>query len=111
MGRTWWVGSDNTCVLCSRGAVESHDHLFFQCDYSHACLLVLKAKVRFEVPLIEWQRVVIWAARRWRGRLPWCAYSRALFAALVYHLWMERNKRRFGSESSIPEHTATLCLE
>ncbi|KAL0455357.1 UNVERIFIED_CONTAM: polyprotein [Sesamum latifolium] len=110
MDRTWWAGPDSTCVLCSGRAIESHDHLFFQCEYSRACLRVLKAKVQFAIPLMEWERV-IWASRRWRGRHPWTAASRALFASLVYHLWMERNRRRFGSESSIPEHTATLCLE
>ncbi|KAL0455452.1 UNVERIFIED_CONTAM: hypothetical protein Slati_0884400 [Sesamum latifolium] len=87
------------------------NNLFFQCDYSRACLRVLKAKVRFEVPLIGWQRIIIWAARHWRGRHLWSASSRALSASLVYHLWMERNRRRFGLESSNLERTPTLCLE
>ncbi|KAL0455477.1 UNVERIFIED_CONTAM: hypothetical protein Slati_0886900 [Sesamum latifolium] len=66
-------------------AEESHEHLFFCCHYSRAVLRVLKAKVRFEVPLFEWKRIIMWVARHWRGRHPWNASSRALFASLVYH--------------------------
>ncbi|KAL0439731.1 UNVERIFIED_CONTAM: hypothetical protein Slati_2456100 [Sesamum latifolium] len=70
---------------------------YFWCENSRACLRVLKEKVRFQVPLIGWKHTIIWASRRWRGRHPWNASSRALLASVVYHVWMERNKRRFGN--------------
>ncbi|KAL0420749.1 UNVERIFIED_CONTAM: hypothetical protein Slati_3097800 [Sesamum latifolium] len=111
LDRTWWTGLDSTCVLCSRGETESHSHLFFQCEYARTCLRILEAEVRFRLPRISWQHTVLWSARRWRGKHPWNAVSRALLASLVYHIWMERNKRRFGNESTIPERTAWLCIE
>ncbi|KAL0455495.1 UNVERIFIED_CONTAM: hypothetical protein Slati_0888700 [Sesamum latifolium] len=111
LDRAWWTGPDNTCVLCSRGEVETHNHMFFQCEYSRACLRVLKEKVRFQVPLIGWQHSIMWASRRWRGRHPWNASFLALLASVVYHIWMERNKRRFGNEFTNPDRMAKLCLE
>ncbi|KAL0457674.1 UNVERIFIED_CONTAM: hypothetical protein Slati_0394600 [Sesamum latifolium] len=111
MDRSWWSGADRTCILCSRGEIESHDHMFFHCDFSRACLRILKSKVKFQVPIHGWQRTITWVARRWRGRHPWNASSRALFASLVYHIWMEHNRRRFGNESANSEHTARICLD
>ncbi|KAL0455458.1 UNVERIFIED_CONTAM: hypothetical protein Slati_0885000 [Sesamum latifolium] len=67
LDRTWWTGLDSTCTLCSRGEVESHSHLFFQCDYARTCLRILDAEVRFRLPRISWQHTVLWSARRWRA--------------------------------------------
>ncbi|KAL0455501.1 UNVERIFIED_CONTAM: hypothetical protein Slati_0889300 [Sesamum latifolium] len=58
-----------------------------------------------------WQNTILWASRHWRGRHPWNALSRALFASVVYHIWMECNKRRFGNAFADPGHMAKLCLE
>ncbi|KAL0444873.1 UNVERIFIED_CONTAM: LINE-1 retrotransposable element O protein [Sesamum latifolium] len=76
------------------------------CDYSMVYLWILEEEVRF-----GWQHTILWSSRRWRVKHPWNATSRALFASLVYHIWMERNKRRFGNSFTNPEHTARLCIE
>ncbi|KAL0455485.1 UNVERIFIED_CONTAM: hypothetical protein Slati_0887700 [Sesamum latifolium] len=66
MDRTWWLGIDRACILCTSGETESHDHLFFQCNFSRACLRILHSKVRFQVPRLGWQHMITWASRRWR---------------------------------------------
>ncbi|KAL0445625.1 UNVERIFIED_CONTAM: hypothetical protein Slati_1690400 [Sesamum latifolium] len=33
LDRSWWQGSDRTCILCTHGELETHDHLFFGCDF------------------------------------------------------------------------------
>ncbi|KAL0427749.1 UNVERIFIED_CONTAM: hypothetical protein Slati_2949700 [Sesamum latifolium] len=71
---------------------------------------ILKSKVRFQVPALGWQQIVLWASRRWRGHHPLNASSRALFAFIEYYIWMEHNKRRFGNEISTPGKTARLYL-
>ncbi|KAL0455563.1 UNVERIFIED_CONTAM: hypothetical protein Slati_0895500 [Sesamum latifolium] len=111
LDKAWWTFLDNTCVLCSTGEIESHTHLFFQCEFSRVCLRILEAEVRFTVPRIGWQHTIMWSSRRWRGKHPWNATSRALLASIVYHIWKERNKRRFGNISTTPERTARLCIE
>ncbi|KAL0411763.1 UNVERIFIED_CONTAM: hypothetical protein Slati_3766000, partial [Sesamum latifolium] len=45
-----------------------------------------------------WQRDIIWASRRWRGKHWLNAASRALLASLVYYVWRERNNRRLQSQ-------------
>ncbi|KAL0455382.1 UNVERIFIED_CONTAM: hypothetical protein Slati_0877400 [Sesamum latifolium] len=105
LNRAWWTGPD------LEREIESHAHLFFQCEYSRVCLRILEAEVRFRVPWFGWQHTIVWSSRRWRGKHPWNATSRALFASVVYHIWMERNKRRFGNVFTNPEHTARLCIE
>ncbi|KAL0440295.1 UNVERIFIED_CONTAM: hypothetical protein Slati_2512500 [Sesamum latifolium] len=87
LDRPWWQGTDRTCILCTHGEIESHDHLFFRCDFSRQCLRILKWDVKFSIPVMAWRNCVEWARRRWRGRHPLNAASRALFASLVYHLW------------------------
>ncbi|KAL0415699.1 UNVERIFIED_CONTAM: putative ribonuclease H protein [Sesamum latifolium] len=111
LDRAWWQGQDQSCVLCTRGIAETHDHLFFQCDYSRQCLQILRSKVRFFLPFRTWRPNVDWAARRWRGRHPLNAACRAFLASLVYHIWMEWNQRYFSSKTSTPDHTAMLCIE
>ncbi|KAL0453897.1 UNVERIFIED_CONTAM: hypothetical protein Slati_1367800 [Sesamum latifolium] len=76
-------GQDRSCVLCTRGIAETHDHLFFQCDYSRQCLQILRSKVRFSLPFRTWRPNVDCAARHWRGRHPLNAACRALLASLV----------------------------
>ncbi|KAL0439682.1 UNVERIFIED_CONTAM: hypothetical protein Slati_2451200 [Sesamum latifolium] len=111
LDRPWWHGTNRTCILCTHGEIESHDHLFFRCDFSRQCLRALKQDVKFSIPAMAWRSCVEWARRRWRERHPLNAASRALFASLVYHLWRERNQRRFAATSNTPEHTARLCIE
>ncbi|KAL0294581.1 UNVERIFIED_CONTAM: hypothetical protein Sradi_6880800 [Sesamum radiatum] len=111
LDRAWWLGLDSTCILCSTGEVETHSHLFFGCEYSKACLRFLEREVRFRVPRFDWQRTITWASRRWRGKHLWNAAYRALFTSVVYHIWMERNKRRFGNTATTAEHTARICNE
>ncbi|KAK4384493.1 hypothetical protein Sango_3056000 [Sesamum angolense] len=54
---------------------------------------VLWRKIRFQWPFLEWQTGLIWASKKWRGSHLINAAFRATLAALVYHLWAERNNK------------------
>ncbi|KAK4394239.1 hypothetical protein Sango_1894700 [Sesamum angolense] len=41
-----WLSHLGVCVLCGR-EMETHDHLFFRCNYSRQCIRILKGTVRF----------------------------------------------------------------
>ncbi|KAL0295119.1 UNVERIFIED_CONTAM: hypothetical protein Sangu_3204200 [Sesamum angustifolium] len=111
MDKPWVPRADDGCVLCGGLFDETHDHLFFHCWYSKRCLAILKSKVRFQWPYLEWQRGLNWASKKWRGNHLVNAAFRATLAALVYHLWVERNNRKFAATSSSAESTTSKVLE
>ncbi|KAK4385402.1 putative ribonuclease H protein [Sesamum angolense] len=68
-------------------------------------------KVRFHWPLSGWQHCIKWASKRWRSEHLINAASRALLAALVYYIWIERNNRKFTATSSAAESVARRVVE
>ncbi|KAK4384056.1 hypothetical protein Sango_3096100 [Sesamum angolense] len=64
-------------------------------SFSRQCIRILKESVRFSWPNRAWERDINWASRRWNGRHIVQAAYRALLAAIVYHIWQERNRRVF----------------
>ncbi|KAL0291251.1 UNVERIFIED_CONTAM: hypothetical protein Sradi_7030800 [Sesamum radiatum] len=78
-----WVPGEANCVLCGEHCNETHDHLFFNCLYSRRCLAILKTKIKFQWPHLEWQRGITWASKKWRGNHLVNAALRATLAALA----------------------------
>ncbi|KAL0294066.1 UNVERIFIED_CONTAM: hypothetical protein Scaly_3129500 [Sesamum calycinum] len=111
MDKPWVPGTENGCVLCGGQIIETHDHLFFKCWFSKRCLTILKHKVKFHWPYLEWQRGIMWASKRLRGNHFVNAALRATLAALVYHIWAERNGRKFTATSSSAELISNRVLE
>ncbi|KAL0292744.1 UNVERIFIED_CONTAM: hypothetical protein Sangu_3250900 [Sesamum angustifolium] len=54
---------------------------------------------------------LIWASKRWRGPHLINAAFRATLAALVYHLWAERNNRKFSATSASAEYITSRVLD
>ncbi|KAL0294745.1 UNVERIFIED_CONTAM: hypothetical protein Sangu_3212400 [Sesamum angustifolium] len=94
MDKPWLSHLGGVCVLCGR-ELETHEHLFFRCSYSWRCIRVLKNSVRFSWPNRAWGEDIPWASKRYVGRHIVQAAYRALLAAMVYHIWQERNQRVF----------------
>ncbi|KAK4384364.1 hypothetical protein Sango_3068500 [Sesamum angolense] len=93
-----WISSDNDgCVLCDGHFGETHGHLFFECWYSRRCLSILKTRIKFQWPRLEWKQGIIWASKRWRGTHLINVALRSVLASLVYHIWAERNNRKFAA--------------
>ncbi|KAK4380902.1 hypothetical protein Sango_3019300 [Sesamum angolense] len=59
----------------------------------------------------DWQFGVQWASSRWRGKHVVNAAYRSLLASLVYHIWQERNTRRFQQRSRSPSFLGKLVVE
>ncbi|KAL0292812.1 UNVERIFIED_CONTAM: hypothetical protein Sradi_6971900 [Sesamum radiatum] len=111
MDRIWAPQANSSCVLCGGLAVESHSHMFFECSFSQRCLMILKRRVRFCWVQRGWQTDILWASRRWRGTHLLNMTSRAMLAAIVYHIWGERNSRRFLATSSSADSVAARAIE
>ncbi|KAK4380831.1 Retrovirus-related Pol polyprotein from type-2 retrotransposable element R2DM [Sesamum angolense] len=65
-------------------------------------------KIPLPWPYRDWQHGVQWASSRWRGKHVVNAAYRSLLASLVYHIWQERNSRRFQQHSRPPSIWAVL---
>ncbi|KAL0444839.1 UNVERIFIED_CONTAM: hypothetical protein Slati_2206600 [Sesamum latifolium] len=74
------------------------------------CLRSLRVEVRYCIPRFDWIEIIEWASRRWKSRHPINAVHKALLASLVYHIWMERNRRIFTTDSRTAQQTAHLCI-
>ncbi|KAL2247874.1 UNVERIFIED_CONTAM: hypothetical protein Sindi_2639700 [Sesamum indicum] len=106
-----WLAHLGPCVLCNEGLIETHAHLFFQCRFSRRCLTEIRRTIRFLWPNREWKDDITWASQRWRGKHIINMSYRALLAACVYHIWKERNMRRFDHTERTPTTIALLIIE
>ncbi|KAL2235520.1 UNVERIFIED_CONTAM: hypothetical protein Sindi_1284200 [Sesamum indicum] len=102
-----WLSHLGVCILCDEGATESHPHLFFRCRFSRQCLYEIRRRIRFHWPNRDWATDIEWATRKWRGKHR--AY-RTLLAACVYHIWKERNLRRFDHTERTPATLSILII-
>ncbi|KAK4384106.1 Retrovirus-related Pol polyprotein from type-2 retrotransposable element R2DM [Sesamum angolense] len=103
--------TDSNCTLCPDGVPETHDHLFFTCSFSRRVLTIIRQQIPFLWPYRDWQRGIHWASSRWRGKHVVNAAFRSLLASLVYHIWQERNSRRFQQRSRTPSIVGNLVVE
>ncbi|KAL2225756.1 UNVERIFIED_CONTAM: putative mitochondrial protein [Sesamum indicum] len=106
-----WLSHLGGCVLCNEDMVESHNHLFFHCRFSRRCLSSIRRIVRFQWPNRDWVSDVEWGARKWRGKHIINISYRCLLGSCVYHIWRERNLRRFEHEERPPSVVANFIVE
>ncbi|KAL2237591.1 UNVERIFIED_CONTAM: hypothetical protein Sindi_0950800 [Sesamum indicum] len=106
-----WLAHLGPCILCNEDLTETHAHLFFQCRFSRRCLTEIRRTIRFMWPNREWKDDITWASRRWRGKHIINMSYRALLASCVYHIWKERNLRRFDHTERTPTTIALLIIE
>ncbi|KAL0281982.1 UNVERIFIED_CONTAM: hypothetical protein Sangu_2978800, partial [Sesamum angustifolium] len=96
-GQPWLVHQNGICMLCNDRELETHMHLFFKCRFSRACIAYCRRQVKLLWPHSDWTTCILWASRQWLGKHPVNVAYRQILASLVYHIWQERNNRRFGS--------------
>ncbi|KAL2251939.1 UNVERIFIED_CONTAM: hypothetical protein Sindi_2316200 [Sesamum indicum] len=105
-----WLSHLGVCILCDEGATESHPHLFFRCRFSRQCLYEIRRRIRFHWPNRDWATDIEWATRKWRGKHIINRAYRTLLAACVYHIWKERNLRRFDHTERTPATLSILII-
>ncbi|XP_074282722.1 uncharacterized protein LOC141607263 [Silene latifolia] len=89
------IGSDSQCELCG-AAVESHDHLFFGCEFSKKCLQLVNGWCHSAIPP---QQLMDW----WSCQLDHKDVLAAVILALIYHIWWARNHCRVTQMVWSPE--------
>ncbi|KAL2247958.1 UNVERIFIED_CONTAM: hypothetical protein Sindi_2648100 [Sesamum indicum] len=75
---------------------------------SHLGVCILR--IRFHWPNRDWATDIEWATRKWRGEHIINRAYRTLLAACVYHIWKERNLRRFDHTERTPATLSILII-
>ncbi|KAL2242622.1 UNVERIFIED_CONTAM: hypothetical protein Sindi_0380200, partial [Sesamum indicum] len=110
MGKPW-LSHIGCCVLCNDDMEESHNHLFFHYSFSSHCLSSVRCTVLFHWPNRDWTKDIEWGARKWRRKHIINIAYRTMLGSCVYHIWRERNLRRFEHEERPPSVVANLIME
>ncbi|XP_058723274.1 uncharacterized protein LOC131595058 [Vicia villosa] len=88
------VHTDGVCVFC--GAMETCDHLFFDC----AVTKVLWQQILFWLKLNhvpqEWSREVRWISEHTKGSSKSARILKMCIVEAVYHVWIQRNRKVFN---------------
>ncbi|PWA54454.1 RNA-directed DNA polymerase, eukaryota, Reverse transcriptase zinc-binding domain protein [Artemisia annua] len=84
------------CTFCKVGP-DSHDHLFFSCDFSRKIWCKLKYLVRMDCAPNDWQNLLNFMIKRPVNESIWSILQRLVLGACVYYIWQERNFQAFGS--------------
>nr|XP_016508793.1 PREDICTED: uncharacterized protein LOC107826344 [Nicotiana tabacum] len=94
----WGIHVDQSCTLCGRDIEETHDHLFFECSYSQTLWNRMLRWLEYHRSPGSWDVEVQWLTANVNNRSPKKTLLGVVFAAVVYNIWMERNKRRFQQQ-------------
>lgn len=87
--------ASTTCILCS-SYMESHSHLFFDCDFSRSVWSHLMNMCGSPWNGSDWFSFIDWAAIHWKGTSLPIKVKKLCLGGAVYAIWRERNNRLFG---------------
>ncbi|XP_070010474.1 uncharacterized protein [Nicotiana sylvestris] len=90
----WYTNSTTVFFFCEQ-AIETFDHLFFECSLTKELWLRLLRWLGYDRPICDWQSEVEWVSKNAKRRNGQCAIVTCVFGMLVNAIWRERNKRRF----------------
>lgn len=96
--KRWRVQVSQNCVLCETDSIEDLAHLFFSCPYSNNMWRILTRWAGIIRPIGNWDEEVTWYSRKVNNCRPKAGILGFLFAATVYQIWSEKNRRRFTNQ-------------
>lgn len=91
--RKWGLSISSDCVLFGKNNEETTEHLLFECDYSRTISSFLQwMGERHQIE--SWNEKIEWLTKNYTCRVR-AHILGFLFVAVVYHIWAEKNQRRF----------------
>nr|GEV03876.1 hypothetical protein [Tanacetum cinerariifolium] len=92
-----WRPNDNLkCALCGQCA-DSHNHLFFSCEFPKVIWKELNQMLNVRLS-DSWDLIINDMIALPMNNNIWCIVRRLVIAAAVYFVWKERNDRLFKNE-------------
>ncbi|XP_052622964.1 uncharacterized protein LOC128128149 [Lactuca sativa] len=107
--RGWEVTSNLLCPFCEI-VPDSHNHLFFNCDYTISIWRYFCNKVGINLLVDEWNDLVLKLCSLLNLKSVENLIIKCMFASCVAHIWRERNSRLFSSRRNSVEGVIA-CIE
>jgi len=103
----WGMNVHGSCVLCDSG-LDSHDHLFFKCEFSRSLWISLAGRISPNPPLSlplasMWVLGVHSSPPHYASKI-----LKLLLQTAVYMIWKERNRRDFSADATSLSATKIL---
>ncbi|GJY50707.1 reverse transcriptase zinc-binding domain-containing protein [Tanacetum coccineum] len=93
----WYPNKEMKCALCST-MQDSHQHLFFKCQYSSLVWEKAVTKVKISKGNDDWKEVLECLKALPCRKNIWVVVKKMVLAATIYFLWQKRNIRQFQNE-------------
>ncbi|KAL7616874.1 hypothetical protein Lser_V15G04043 [Lactuca serriola] len=100
--RGWEVAGKLLCPFCEI-VPDSHNHLFFNCDYTSRIWRYFCIKVGLNLKTVEWNDLILMLSRMLNLKTGENLIIKCMIASCVSHIWRERNSRVFGSRRTSVE--------
>ncbi|XP_052623754.1 uncharacterized protein LOC128129115 [Lactuca sativa] len=94
--RGWEVAGNLLCPFCDN-MPDSHNHLFFNCEYSSRIWKYFCSKVGLNLSAVEWNDLIFMLSSMLKLKTGENLIIKCMIASCVSHIWRERNSRLFGS--------------
>ncbi|KAL9241026.1 hypothetical protein vseg_015186 [Gypsophila vaccaria] len=97
--------TDDACSLCGQ-TNETADHLFFTCTYSSKALAEIAAITTIQIPN---QNALQWCSNN-NGSSVQQGIKAAITMAILYNIWMQRNRGRIEHSLIHPQKLAVITV-
>ncbi|KAL4273193.1 hypothetical protein GQ457_13G003600 [Hibiscus cannabinus] len=77
--------------------IESRDHLFSKCAYSKQIWSFILHICSIERDTLDWKAELQWLCANLKGKSLLVFFLKLAWSSFVYHVWEERNRRKFCS--------------
>lgn len=108
--RMWGSYDLMVCPLCCK-EMDSHNHLFFKCQYAEQIWEKVVMKMGVQCEKMDWEDIIKEFAGQFNGNSVGSIIRRLCLAASVYMIWQERNQRIFRDEYRRWEEVYEIILE
>ena len=103
----WSLIGDSNCVFC-RNALESRDHLFFDCSFTKRIWVSIMRLCLVSNPLFSWEDLIEWSSSNLKGKGMRSNICRLGLWAAVYHIWLQHNAIIHGGHIKTEEQIIKL---
>jgi hypothetical protein len=98
---SWGFNGNVQCLFCRNG-MDSCEHLFFECSFSH-CIW----KVGMHRCIVDntprWEEVMSLGSRNWKGNSLHATLCKLVLSSSVYNLWSSRNEIKHNGHPKTEE--------
>ena len=91
----WYPNRQYECSLC-KSDIDSHDHLFFKCEYSKVVWEKMRKMADIQDNESSWEETVNKMSLYNNSKSIWEIIRKLCLGATIYFIWQERNGRLFS---------------